>query len=54
LFGGGAEESDDGLGEPGGGEGAVEVAGVLASADELFETGDAGVARIVGAGRDLA
>ena len=43
LFGGGANEPDDGDGEPGGGERAVEVAGALASPNDLFEPGGAGL-----------
>src|SRR5205823_5494335 len=51
LLGGGAEESEGGVSEPGGGERAVEVAGVLASLDDLFEPGGAGVVGVVAAGR---
>src|SRR5580692_10994539 len=43
LFGGGANEPDDGDGEPAGGERAVEVAGALASPDDLLELGGAGL-----------
>ena len=43
LFGGGADAPDDGNGEPGGGERAVEVADALASPDDLFEPGGAGL-----------
>src|SRR5260370_2009421 len=50
FFCGGAEEADDGGGQPGGGECAVEVAGPLASPDDLFEPGGAGVVRILAAG----
>jgi hypothetical protein len=42
LFGGGANEPDDGDGEPGNGERAVEVADALASPNDLFEPGGAG------------
>ena len=53
MFGGGANEPDDGGGEPDGGERAVEVAGALASPDDLFELGGAGVVGVVAAGRVL-
>jgi hypothetical protein len=43
LFGGGANEPDDGDGEPGGGERAVEVTGALASPDDLFKPGGGGL-----------
>jgi len=37
------DEAEDGGGKPGGGKRAVEVAGALASPDDLFEPGGAGV-----------
>ena len=51
MFGGGANEPDDGDGEPGVGERAVEVAGTLASPDDPLEPGGAGVVGVVAAGR---
>jgi hypothetical protein len=51
LLGGGLEEGEDGGGEPGGGECAGEVTGALASLDDLFEPGGAGVVLVVAAGR---
>jgi hypothetical protein len=42
LLGGGLGESEDGGGEPGRGEYAVEVAGALASPEDLLEPGGAG------------
>jgi hypothetical protein len=38
LFGGGMSESEDGGGEPACGQSAIEVARVLTSADDLFES----------------
>src|SRR3984885_16236722 len=51
LFGSGAEEADDGGGEPGGGERAVEVADELAAPDDLLEPGGAGLVGVVAAWR---
>ena len=51
LFGGGAEEAEDGGGEPGGGERAVKFAGALASPDEPFQPDGASVVLVVVAGR---
>ncbi|MGH3166057.1 MAG: hypothetical protein ACRDN0_09205 [Trebonia sp.] len=49
LLGGGADETEDG--DPGGEKRAVEVAGVLASPDELFELSGGGVVGGVALGR---
>ncbi|MFI6581813.1 AAA family ATPase [Embleya sp. NPDC050493] len=46
-------EAEDGCGEPGGGEGGVEVAGVLAALDEAFQAWGPEVVGVVVGSRDL-
>jgi daunorubicin/doxorubicin transport system ATP-binding protein len=47
------DEPEDGGGQPGGGERAVEVAGALASPDDLLELGGSGLVKVYGETRAI-